>query len=205
MRLRSKEGIKMKKALAAILAGIMLLCCVACGKTEVPEINPDEGKIKSICQLSVMECYYHNVAKVNELNAEKLLWITKNRHFWVEYTGVVTFGIDASKVKMEVSGKEITLTMPKAEVLKYKIESNSLDQNSYIVDKDSAKVTHEHITAALSDAQEKLKKQAESDDTLLSMAQNRAKELLEAYVKNLAMASGNAENEYTINWVYLDD
>ncbi len=106
---------------------------------------------------------------------------------------------------MEINGNEVTVTMPKAKVLKYKVDSTSLDENSYIVDKASVKITSDDVTKALTQAQEKLKSEAESDETLLTMAQNRAKELIESYVKNLTTASGVDDTTYTIKWVYVDD
>lgn len=36
---------------------------------------------------------------------------------------------------MEISGKEITITLPKAKLLYTKVDSTSLDENSYIVAK----------------------------------------------------------------------
>ena len=44
---------------------------------------------------------------------------------------------------MEISGKEITITLPKARLLYTKVDSTSLDENSYIVAKDSAKAERE--------------------------------------------------------------
>lgn len=197
----------MKRLCALLLAGLMLIGCVSCGKKqEEPVPEPEESKIQSICQLAVMECYYHNVAKTNDKDVEKHWWSgSKDRRFWVEYTGIVTFGIDASKVTMEINGNEVTVTMPKAKVLKYKVDSTSLDENSYIVDKASVKITSDDVTKALTQAQEKLKNEAESDETLLTMAQNRAKELVESYVRNLTATSGADDTTYTIKWVYVDN
>lgn len=199
---------KIKKYAALLLAGLMLVCCVACGKNEVAEVvlpEPEEGRLKSICQLSVLEGYFHNVVKYQKENKKTGFLKPKDTHLWVEYTGVAKYGLDASKVKMEVSGKEITITLPKAKLLYTKVDSTSLDENSYIVAKDSAKVTAEDSRDILVKAQEKLDKEAADYEELFTKAQQHAQELMEDYVKNIVTTSGADANEYTINWVYLNE
>ena len=198
---------KIKKYTALLLAALMLLLCVSCGKTSEPAevIEPDEGRLKSICQLSVLEGYFHNVVKYRKSNPDRLFLKSNDTHFWVEYTGVAKYGVDASKVTLEMSGNEITITMPKAHMLYCKVDSTSLDENSYIVAKDSFKVTAEDSKAALIQAQDELQKEAADYDALLSLAQQRAQELMEDYVKNIMTVSGKDESSYKINWVYLDE
>lgn len=197
---------KSRKIVALFLMVITLLFCVACGKEKTVEIPvPEESQLKSICQLSVLEGYFHNVIKYKKEDAEKFLWMSKDKHFWVEYTGVAKYGIDASKVKMEISGKQVTITIPKAHLLYCKVDSTSLDENSYIVDKDSAKVTAEDSVEVLSEAQKQLEEEAADYEELLSLAQQQAQQLMEDYVKNIVSVSGNDAEKYTVNWVYLDE
>lgn len=61
-------------------------------------------EMRAICELSTMDCYYHNVAKYFEKDAQRGFWGIgkKDKHFWVEYSGVVRMGIDASLVNIEV-------------------------------------------------------------------------------------------------------
>ena len=124
---------KIKKYTALLLAALMLLLCVSCGKTSEPAeiIEPDEGRLKSICQLSVLEGYFHNVVKYRKSNPDRLFLKSNDTHFWVEYTGVAKYGVDASKVTLEMSGNEITITLPKAHMLYCKVDSTSLDENSF--------------------------------------------------------------------------
>ena len=48
--------------------------------------------MKAICELATMKCYYHTVAKYKEENAEQFLWMSKDKKFWVEYSGIVPPG-----------------------------------------------------------------------------------------------------------------
>ena len=78
----------MKKMIALFLALAAILGCTACGqREEAPAVEPDVTEMRAICELSVMDCYYHNVAKYFEEDAQKgFLGIgKKDKHFWIEY------------------------------------------------------------------------------------------------------------------------
>lgn len=194
----------MKKMIALLLALAAILGCTACGqKEEASVVEPDVTEMRAICELSVMDCYYHNVAKYFEEDAQKgFLGIgKKDKHFWIEYSGIVRMGIDASQVNVEMENTQVTITLPEAKVLKCTLDSESLSQDSYIVDKDSAKVEAADEVLAFSEAQRQLEETAAQDKTLLANAQQRAKSLLTEYVKNIGEAVGK---EYTIKWIYVD-
>ena len=60
----------MKKMIALLLALAALLGCTACGqKEEAPTVELDVTEMRAICELSTMDCYYHNVAKYFEKDA----------------------------------------------------------------------------------------------------------------------------------------
>ena len=120
----------------------------------------------------------------------------------MEYSAIVKLGIDVSQVAIQVSGTDITITLPEAKVLGCKVESSSLNKDSFIVDKDSAKVTVEDEIAAYGMAQSKLEETASNDKTLLANAQQRAQTLLEDYITNIGNAVGKT---YTIRWEYLSN
>ena len=117
------------------------------------------------------------------------------------YDGVVSLGIDASQVALEVDDTLVTITIPEAKVLRCQVDSNELSEDSYIVAKDSARISAEDEVAAFAQAQADLEETAASDTALLSSAQQRAQDLLEEYVQNIGEAVGK---DYTIQWVYLD-
>ena len=193
----------MKRLISITLLLIMCISLMSCASS-VPEkeISPQISQMKSICELSTMECYYHNVAKYNEPDASGVLWWKKDRKFWIEYSGIVTIGIDASRVVIEVDDENVTITLPPAEILSSRVDQTTLNEESVYIAADSAKVEAEHQQAAFKDAQERMREQAENDTTLLAAAQQRAQKLLEDYVNNIGTCIGKT---YTIKWVYLDN
>lgn len=193
----------MKKIISIMLGFVMCLSFVACSNSDNSnkDISPQASQMKSICELATMQCYYHNVAKYMDDDVSGTLWWKKDRKFWVEYSGVVTVGIDTSLVNIEVAGENVTITIPPATVLGSKVDETTLTKDSFIVAKDSAKVEAEHQTEAFKDAQVKMQEDASNDIVLLANAQQRAQKLLEDYVTNIGNCVGK---NYQIKWVYLE-
>ena len=196
----------MKRIIAILLMLASLLSLCACGDASAPPATeePQITQMRTICELATMDCYYHNVAKYYEKDAEKgFLGIgKKDKKFWVEYSGEVTIGLDATLVALQVSGDQVTITIPPAKVLGAKVYSDSLTTDSYIIDKDSADITAEDQTRVFENAQADMLAQASNDRLLLFNAQQRAQMLLEDYVTNIGNAIGVT---YQINWIYLDE
>ena len=190
----------MKKYLSVILIIMICFSSMSCSK-EIKNIAPETSQMKSICELAVMECYYHNVAKYKEENATGILWWEKDRHFWMEYAGIVTIGVDTSLMNIEVEDENVTITIPPAKVLGCKVDETTLTEDSFIVAQNSAKVEAEHQTEAFKSAKDKLESEAKSNFTLLAAAQQRVQKLLEDYVTNIGNSVGKT---YKIKWVYLE-
>ena len=192
-----------KQSVAAACVTALLLLTTACGKAEAPVLPvPQEGQVKAICQLAVLECDYHNLAKFEQKDASKFLWMTKDKRFWVEYSATAVLGIDADQVSMELQGDVVKVTLPKAEVLKSKVNGDSLSPDSYIVDKESAPVTAEDEVRAFKDAQDSLQQTVEADGDMLNLAQTRVEDLLRNYVNSLAKATGT---EYQVEFHYIEE
>ncbi|NLO41194.1 MAG: DUF4230 domain-containing protein [Ruminiclostridium sp.] len=194
----------MRKILSLFLALIMTGMCVSCSAPAEKKpitMEPQASQMKAICELAVMECYYHNVAKFMQEDAQGALWWKKDKQFWIEYSGVVKLGVDISLVTIEVNNTQITITLPAAKVLGCKVDSTSLTKDSFIVKKDSAKIEAADEVAAFEVAQRRLEETAASDTALLANAQQRAQALLEDYVTNIGNAVGI---EYSLKWVYIN-
>lgn len=194
----------MKKLMCILISAVLTLSLAACSDTEPAPVDmePKTSQMKAICELAVMDCYYHNVAKYELKDAEGFLWWTKDKNFWIEYSGVVTLGVDVSRVTVEVDGTKVTISIPAAEVLRYTVDSNSLTEDSYIVAKDSAAIEAEDEIEAFSVAQADLEATASQDTALLASAQQQAQQLLEDYITNIGKATGKS---YSIEWIYLDE
>lgn len=192
-----------KQSVAAVCVTALLLLTTACGKAEEPALPlPQEEQVKTICQLAVLECEYHNLAKFEQKDASKFLWMTKDKRFWVEYSATAVLGIDADQVSMELQGDVVSITLPRARVLKCKVNGDSLSKDSYIVDKASAPVTAEDEVYAFQEAQDGLQKTVEADNNMMNLAQKRAEELLRNYVNSLAKATGT---EYQVEFHYIEE
>lgn len=192
-----------KQSVAAACVTALLLLTTACGKAEAPVLPvPQEGQMKAICQLAVLECDYHNLAKFEQKDASKFLWMTKDKRFWVEYSATTVLGIDVNQVSMELQGDVVNITLPKAQVLDCKVNGDSLSKDSYIVDKASAPVTAEDEVYAFQEAQDGLQKTVEADNNMMNLAQKRAEELLRNYVNSLAKATGT---EYQVEFHYIEE
>lgn len=194
----------MKKLMCILISAVLTLSLAACSDTEPAPVDmePKTSQMKAICELAVMDCYYHNVAKYELKDAEGFLWWTKDKNFWIEYSGVVTIGIDVSRVTVEVDGTKVTISIPAAEVLSCTVDSSSLTEDSYIVAQDSAAIEAEDEIEAFSVAQADLEATASQDTALLASAQQQAQQLLEDYITNIGKATGKS---YSIEWIYLDE
>lgn len=194
----------MKKLMCILISAVLSLSLAACSDTEPAPVDmePKTSQMKAICELAVMDCYYHNVAKYELKDAEGFLWWTKDKNFWIEYSGVVTLGVDVSRVTVEVDGTKVTISIPAAEVLSCTVDSSSLTEDSYIVAKDSAAIEAEDEIEAFSVAQADLEATASQDTALLASAQQQAQQLLEDYITNIGKATGKS---YSIEWIYLDE
>lgn len=194
----------MKNFILSLFAFVLVISCTSCTQKtdDILNMEPKISHMNAICELAVMDCYYHNVAKFFEEDASGFLLWKKDKHFWVEYSGIVTLGIDISQVNIVIDDTDITITMPEATVLDYKkIDSKTLDKENFIVDKDSAPIEAADEIKAFKEAQEELKRIASQDKVLLQNAKQRAMSLLEEYINNISTAVGK---QYTIHWKDLN-
>lgn len=190
-----------KRIFLFVLPALLLLLC-GCGakEEEQPQEKPEISisDMRAVCQLATMECYYHNTAKLD--SEKKVLFWNTSKKLWIEYSGIAKLGIDVSRVDMKVDGNVVTIAMPEAEVLSCDVDETSLTEDSFYSETKglgSGKVGAEEQSQAFEEAQKEMRSVVEQDETLLLQAGDRAKILLENYVKQIADAAGVT---YEVRW-----
>ncbi len=193
----------MKRFISLLLSIILLFTITGCLKHEEKQIpEPDIEQIRSICNLATLECYYHNVAKMTKKAGKGFTHIgEKDRRYWIEYTGIVKFGIDMSEVQSSLDGTVVKIYIPDAKVLSVNIDKDNLSEENFIMDKNGFnenKITSEDQSKAIHDAQKNMEIAANENKSLLLSAQTRAKDIIKTYITNLGNLVGI---EYEIRWV----
>ncbi|MBR5266016.1 MAG: DUF4230 domain-containing protein [Clostridia bacterium] len=188
----------MKKLLSIclIMASLMTMLSGCAAKEEV---LPDIEQIRSICQLATLECHYNNVATgIKEKHAGLAGLFEKERDYWVEYNGIVKLGIDMDKVDISISGNTVTVAIPSAQVMGSDIDTSSfrvVSSEDGFLNKNEITVEDQQKTVA--EGQQEMIKTANENDSLLAVAQNRAKTLIKNYIDTMGEIAGK---EYTIKW-----
>lgn len=182
--------------------GLLLFIClssslISCA-SKGPNMTPQVSQMKAITELATMEVYYHNVAKHEEKDASGILFWKKDKHFWIEYSGIVKLGIDPSKLEIKIDEDTVTINIPDAEVFDAEVDQKTLKKESFIVAKNSAEPEGEDETAALASAQKSMKTTASQDNALLASAKQRAQKLMGEYISNIGQVVGK---EYILVWV----
>lgn len=196
---------KMKRKKIVCLLVISMLCIGGCGdKNQKKEEEADFSAISSVCELATLKCYYHNVAK-SETEASGLFkWLGKGyKKIWTEYSGIVELGIDVSKVSVEKPTADgvVKVTIPDAEILSVDLDEDSMSEP--LTDTGfMTEITKEEETEALAEAQNHMEETAKENGNLLNQAKERAKSLIEGYVKNVGEQIGK---EYTVEWVEFSE
>ena len=177
------------------------------GIIEVDSSDPDIVKIRSICQLATMDCYYHNVCKGVKSAGTGISHLgEKDREFWFEYSAEATIGIDVSQVEIVINGDEITVYYPHAQIIgNIRVDADSTTEPICQEEgffQNSNYITADDITGALVSANDTIRQEIESDPSIFRAAEMRAEELLENYINQLMAQSGK---QYKIKFAYTDN
>ena len=193
---------KRKKILCLLV--ISMLCLTGCADKKEEKKEADFSAIQSVCELATLKCYYHNVAK-SETEASGLFkWLgTGYKKIRTEYSGIVELGVDVSKVSVSKPSKDdvVKVTIPDAEILSVDLDEDSMGEP--LTDTGfMTKITKEEETEALAEAKNHMEETAKENGNLLNQAKERAKSLIEGYVKNVGEQIGK---EYTVEWVEAEE
>lgn len=217
--MKENTQMKVKKYSPSIIVGILCLV-VALGILVIPinlktpaQIDLSEySAVSSICELATLKSFYHNVVVCEEepsgavkTISDVLLWpfngIAKTgyKQFWMEYSGIVDTGIDASQIQINSPGADgvVEIYVPDAKVLSVYADENSLSEP--LTEKGLfTTITGEEQAKAFAKAQSVMREEAENDQALLKRARENAKLLLERYIKETGKKIGV---DYTVKWV----
>ena len=195
----------MKKILKMLFTSLLTISLLGCSQVDTIFNKKIEIKeMRAIAELATVECYFHNVAKSDQATNKVWyeVWKNDNIRFWIEYEGIVTIGIKADELKVEVNESNVVVYLPDAVVIDTIINDKTLTKDSFYYDPNTDKPTAEQERAAIEAAQEEMRKAAEANSSLLVTAKDNAKELLENYIDSIGDIT---ETEYTIEWIELSD
>lgn len=193
---------RLNRVVKMLLILVMSTCYLA-GCSGNKKKEADFSGINSVCELATLKCYYHNVAKA-ETEASGLFkgLGTGYKKIWTEYSGIVELGIDVNKVSISKPNDKgiVKVSIPDAEILNIDLDEDSMSEpltdTGFLT-----KITKEEETAALAEAQNDMEETAQENTALLAQAKERAKNLIEGYVKNVGE---QIEEEYMVEWVDVE-
>lgn len=186
----------MKRVMTATIL-LTLILLSACTKNIVPL---EVAEIKKIGNLAVMECEFHNVATDTLKAGTGFLHIgEKDRKVFIEYTGLVKLGIDATQMEINVNDDIVKIKLP--EILVLDIDRSTEEWKDTISTKDAFfnknKLTAEKQNEIVDKAQDKMKETVLANKSLLESARNRVKLQVENFINSFGEAAGI---EYKIVW-----
>ena len=190
------------KKIHLLIAIFSLTCLIGCNKN-TSSLAENLKKIELTGNLVTYQAYYHNVLEYDKKAGDGIIHVfEKDRRLFAEYTGIVKYGIDLSKVKIEVKDNTVKVFIPKAMVIgEPNIDKDDFKSENFIESKDGwinpNPITADDIAIAFAQAQQEMKMSAIENEQVLSMAQKRAKVVIE---ENIREFSGT--NEYQIEWKY---
>ena len=138
---RENKGIHPYKMVKYICLG-MLLCVLigaagflsgrytAANRETAPELSAVvvESRLTEIRELATMTYSYTNMAQFessNDFYGVKVPFTTKK--FILTYDGIIKAGVDLSRAQVEVSGGEVRIVLPEAQILSHEIEEDSVE------------------------------------------------------------------------------
>lgn len=193
----------MKNFRLGMMLALTAALCVALsgcsGKQEKKE--PDFSGVQAVYELTTLKCYYHNVAEGEQASDGLFgpLLKTGYKKVWQEYDGIVEVGVDVGEIQIGTPNAEgeVEVHVPEAQVMSVYVDKDSIQEpiteTGFLTE-----VTTEEKTTAFQNAQKTMEGIAKENKAMLSQAHERAKRILEGYVKNVGNEIGET---YTVKWV----
>jgi len=156
-------------------------------------------QIKEINELATVEYNYTNMGKFENtatFYGYKIPFTTKS--FIVSYDGIIKAGIDMSNVEVNISGKKINVTVPKASILSHEIDEDSIeifDETANIFNQ----ISIGDYNQFSSDQKKKMEESVKSKG-LIEEAQKKA----EKAIRTLLVTSNELDDDWTITFIVKD-
>ena len=176
-------------SVAIVLSVVSSTFLFGCAQEE----QPDLSGYRRIAELATLDCTYHNVAEIYNDGTDIIFGINVGyKKVWFEYDGRIKVGIDASKVKVDGPDPNgvVTIAVPDAEVLGLPDVDVASFSDLYYEKGLLTEITTDEQADALKAAQDNMVQSVESNTQIMTRSKDRAKELLEQYVKNVGEAIG---------------
>lgn len=170
---------------------------------ETPEadLSINESDIQSICEFATLKCYYHDVTEYEKQPDGIFKYLPINHGYkkmFLEYNGIVTVGIDASQVEVNLldDDQTVQIYVPDAKILGVNADKDSM---SAPIEQTGAftEITTQEKSDAFSSAQSEMEKKAAADSTILSQAHSNAKKLIKQYITRIGEQMGH---KYVVEW-----
>ncbi len=164
-------------AAVLVLIAVLVIILIPSGERDtdmqVSTISALE-KIVNVSELSTFQSVYNGVAEVH--NEKK----PENIDFYVSYEATVKAGIDFSKITIEFDGENtIVVTLPQAYITDTTVEVESFDYIFVNKKANTQGVTEYALNASRAD----LDSESKSNDAILSLAQDNAKNVITALLE----------------------
>lgn len=185
-----------------LVAGIGMTTFYGFDQKTESESHTDFSGVKTICELSTLRCYYHNVAELKK-DPDGLFqygWFRYGfKKLWMEYSGIVEVGVDVDQVQVSEPDSQnvVYVYVPNAKITNVSADSESMSEP--ISDTGVfTKITAEDQNQAFVQAQKDMETLADNDTSILNRAKNNAKKLIEQYIVNVGNQIGE---HYTVKWL----
>lgn len=199
-RKKSKKQIAMQRMLIVIgiiLAIFLIIFSMGAswGKGRGTKLTKDNimNGLTAISDISKTNYHYTNVTKFDAVDDFYGFDASDYSNLTISYDGVITAYIDASKIKVEIDGSKVNITLPEAT-----IESNEITENSVAV-YNSNNGSFENITltdfAGFEATQQPVAQTKATTNGLLFDTSERAKTAIKPLIEAIA---GARKDKYTI-------
>ena len=106
------------KKIKLLFALFILIILTGCGKDKEINLSENIQKIELTGNLVTYQAYYHNVLEYEKEPSSGIQHLfEKKRTLFAEYMGTIKYGINLSKVKIEVNGNNINVLFLKLRLL----------------------------------------------------------------------------------------